>query len=118
MPNNNCFLHTLGFDVCGLVWAIFSCCFEYFLIWCVCLSGADCHSVVHLRTTDRMWDDGNNLGPLEIHNYLSALMYRQRNKFNPLWNSLVLGGVKNGKKYLGVVRFLLSFRVSGVGFLY
>jgi len=59
-----------------------------------------------LIITDYMWDDGNNLGPLEIHNYLNRVMYQRRNKFDPLWNSLVLGGVKNGKKYLGVVTMI------------
>lgn len=53
-----------------------------------------------------MWDDGNSLGPKEVHNYLTRLMYNRRNKFNPLWNSLVLGGVKNGQKYLGSVNLL------------
>ncbi|KAI8012874.1 Proteasome subunit beta type-4 [Camellia lanceoleosa] len=50
-----------------------------------------------------MWDDGNLVGPKEVHNYLTRMMYNRRNKFNPLWNSLVLGGVKNGQKYLGTV---------------
>ena len=53
---------------------------------------------------DNMWDDGNSLGPKEVHNYLKRVMYNRRNKFNPLWNSLVLGGVKNGQKYLGTVK--------------
>lgn len=52
---------------------------------------------------DNMWDDGNSLGPKEVHNYLTRVMYNRRNKFEPLWNSLVLGGVKNGQKYLGMV---------------
>eukprot|EP00252_Welwitschia_mirabilis_P013236 TRINITY_DN29177_c0_g1_i1.p1 TRINITY_DN29177_c0_g1~~TRINITY_DN29177_c0_g1_i1.p1 ORF type:complete len:264 (+),score=42.85 TRINITY_DN29177_c0_g1_i1:296-1087(+) len=55
---------------------------------------------------DNMWDDGNSLGPNEVHNYLNRLMYNRRNKFNPLWNSLVLGGVKNGQKYLGTVNMI------------
>ncbi|XP_024402015.1 proteasome subunit beta type-4 [Physcomitrium patens] len=59
-----------------------------------------------LITNDYMWDDGNNLGPVEIHNYLNRLMYGRRNKFDPLWNSLVLGGVKNGQQYLGVVTMI------------
>jgi 20S proteasome alpha/beta subunit len=54
-----------------------------------------------------MWDDGNSLGPKEIHSYLTRVMYNRRNKFDPLWNSLVLGGVKKGpkgeEKYLGTV---------------
>lgn len=56
-----------------------------------------------------MWDDGNSLGPKEVHNYLTRLMYNRRNKFNPLWNSLVLGGVKNGQKYLGSVDLLKHY---------
>ncbi|XP_026423881.1 proteasome subunit beta type-4-like [Papaver somniferum] len=55
---------------------------------------------------DNMWDDDNSLGPKEIHNYLTRVMYNRRNKFDPLWNSLVICGVKNGKKYLGTVSML------------
>ncbi|PIA32871.1 hypothetical protein AQUCO_04300066v1 [Aquilegia coerulea] len=55
---------------------------------------------------DNMWDDGNSFGPKEIHNYLTRIMYNRRNKFDPLWNSLVLGGVKNGQKYLGTVSMI------------
>ncbi|KAL5982567.1 hypothetical protein ACLOJK_016641 [Asimina triloba] len=47
---------------------------------------------------DNMWDDGNSLGPKEVHSYLNRVMYNRRNKFDPLWNSRVLGGVKNGQK--------------------
>lgn len=55
---------------------------------------------------DNMWDDGNSLGPKEVHNYLNRVMYNRRNKFDPLFNSLVLGGVKNGQKYLGQVSMI------------
>nr|GMC82395.1 proteasome subunit beta type-4-like [Ipomoea batatas] len=58
---------------------------------------------------DNMWDDGNSLGPKEVHNYLTRVMYNRRNKFNPLWNSLILGGVKNGQKYLGTVNPQITF---------
>ncbi|XP_042475112.1 proteasome subunit beta type-4-like [Macadamia integrifolia] len=59
-----------------------------------------------LVLNDNMWDDGNSLGPKEVHNYLTRVMYNRRNKFNPLWNSLVLGGVKKGQKYLGMVSMI------------
>ncbi|CAO2820992.1 unnamed protein product [Amaranthus hypochondriacus] len=55
---------------------------------------------------DNMWDDGNSLGPKEVHSYLTRVMYNRRNKFNPLWNSIILGGVKNGQKYLGTVNMI------------
>jgi hypothetical protein len=64
-----------------------------------------------------MWDDGNSLGPKEIHSYLTRVMYNRRNKFDPLWNSLVLGGVKKGpkgdeEKYLGMVSSFQNINIS------
>ena len=43
--------------------------------------------------------DGHSLGPAEIHEYLSQVMYARRSKMNPLWNSLLVGGVKDGKRW-------------------
>lgn len=43
--------------------------------------------------------DGNALGPSEIHEYLSQVMYARRSKINPLWNSLLVGGFKDGKRW-------------------
>ncbi|WZZ50944.1 hypothetical protein YC2023_051051 [Brassica napus] len=68
-----------------------------------------------LVLNDNMWDDGNSLGPKEVHNYLTRVMYNRRNKFNPLWNTLVLGGVKNGESYLGMVSMIgVSFEDNHV----
>lgn len=79
--------------------------FDYFIItMLVLILNFDCCSL-----NDNMWDDGNSLGPKEVHNYLTRVMYNRRNKFDPLLNSLVLGGVKNGQKYLGVVGIGFSF---------
>ncbi|CDZ96951.1 proteasome endopeptidase complex beta subunit [Phaffia rhodozyma] len=47
--------------------------------------------------------DGHNLGPKEVYSYLSKYMYARRTKMNPLWNSLLVGGVKNGERFLGYV---------------
>ncbi|KAL9678475.1 hypothetical protein QQ045_016319 [Rhodiola kirilowii] len=55
---------------------------------------------------DNMCDDNNSLGPKELLNYLNRVMYDRRNKFDPLWNSLVLGGVKNGQIYLATVNMV------------
>ena len=47
--------------------------------------------------------DGHTLGPAEIHEYLSQVMYARRTKINPLWNSLVVGGFKDGKRCVALV---------------
>lgn len=54
---------------------------------------------------DEEWshDDGIRMGPKQIHAYCSCIMHQRRNKVNPLWNQLVIGGVKNGNKFLGYV---------------
>lgn len=44
--------------------------------------------------------DKNELGPAEIHEYLSRIMYARRSKMNPLWNSILVGGTKDGKRCL------------------
>lgn len=42
--------------------------------------------------------DGHELGPAEIHEYMSQVMYGRRSKLDPLWNSLIIGGFKDGKR--------------------
>ncbi|CAB4313126.1 unnamed protein product [Prunus armeniaca] len=68
-----------------------------------------------LSLYDNMWDDGNSLGPKEVHNYLTRVMYNRRNKFNPLWNSLILGGVKKGQASMIGVNFEDNHVATGFG---
>lgn len=42
--------------------------------------------------------DDHSLGPNEVHEYLSQVMYARRTKINPLWNSLLVGGFKDDKR--------------------
>ena len=42
--------------------------------------------------------DGHDLGPAEVHEYLSRVMYARRSKIDPLWNSLLVGGFRDGKR--------------------
>jgi 20S proteasome subunit beta 7 len=44
-------------------------------------------------------DDGLSLAPEHYHEFLARIMYERRSKSDPLWNSLVVGGHKNGKSY-------------------
>lgn len=52
---------------------------------------------------DFCMDDGHELTPKEIHQYLVRVMYARRNRFDPLWNSIVVAGVRDGKSFLGLV---------------
>jgi 20S proteasome subunit beta 7 len=47
-----------------------------------------------LTTEDYRADDGINLGPQEVYAYLCRVLYNRRNKFDPLWNSLVVAGIE------------------------
>jgi len=42
---------------------------------------------------DENADDGHHLQPKEFFSYLTRIMYNRRNKFDPLFNQLVLAGV-------------------------
>jgi len=53
-----------------------------------------------LMQEDMVHDDGVTLAPSNIHGYLSRVMYNRRSKMNPLWNSLVVGGFRDGESFL------------------
>jgi 20S proteasome subunit beta 7 len=59
--------------------------------------------VSELDTLDACNDDGCSLTPRDIHQYLGRVMYNRRNKFDPLWNELVVAGFRDGKPFLGAV---------------
>ena len=58
-----------------------------------------------LEMTDFCQDDECPRTPKEIYNYLVRVMYNRRNKFDPLWNSLVISGwdYVEKKPFLGCV---------------
>ncbi|KAI9059379.1 proteasome endopeptidase complex beta subunit [Trametes sanguinea] len=59
-----------------------------------------------LTTDEFTYQDGHDLGPAEVHEYLSRVMYARRSKMDPLWNSLLVGGFRDGKRFLGYVDLL------------
>eukprot|EP01111_Echinosteliopsis_oligospora_P017561 TRINITY_DN765_c0_g1_i1.p1 TRINITY_DN765_c0_g1~~TRINITY_DN765_c0_g1_i1.p1 ORF type:complete len:257 (+),score=81.89 TRINITY_DN765_c0_g1_i1:57-827(+) len=59
-----------------------------------------------LVTDDFCRDDGSRLYPQEIYNYLCRVMYQRRNKMDPLWNSIVVAGHRDGESFLGHVDLL------------
>ncbi|KAJ2080776.1 Proteasome subunit beta type-7 [Coemansia sp. RSA 988] len=61
------------------------------------------HKLEDMITHEYDMDDGQTLGTKSVYKYLSNIMYGRRNKFDPLWNAYVVGGIDNGEKVLGFV---------------
>ncbi|KAH7914905.1 nucleophile aminohydrolase [Hygrophoropsis aurantiaca] len=64
------------------------------------------HIMEELTIDENSAQDGHELGPVEIHEYMSQVMYARRSKMDPLWNSLIIGGFKDGKRFLSYVDLL------------
>ena len=61
-----------------------------------------------LDAADFCANDGETRTPAALHSYLTRVLYNRRSKFDPLWNSLVVGGVDagSGEKFLGCIGML------------
>lgn len=61
-----------------------------------------------LNADDFCADDGLRRTPASLCSYLTRVLYNRRSKFDPLWNSLVVGGVDpaDGTPFLGAVSML------------
>jgi len=65
-------------------------------------------------------DDGAAMSPAALHSWLTRMMYQRRSKMDPLWNSVVVAGCRDGKPYLGAstmlgIAFEDNFVASGIG---
>ncbi|XP_078288043.1 proteasome subunit beta type-4 [Rhinoraja longicauda] len=47
--------------------------------------------------------DGHSYSPKAIHSWLTRVMYNRRSRMNPLWNTVIVGGMNNGESFLGYV---------------
>ena len=81
--------------------------------------------MLYFSVEDYCADDGSTLDPAEVHSYLSRVMYGRRSKRDPLWNQVVVAGVKDDKMYevhiVEVTRVchlcvFMSAQMVGVGF--
>lgn len=50
--------------------------------------------------------DGPTMKPKALHCWLTRLMYNRRSRFNPLWLSIIVGGLQDGEPFLGFVNYL------------
>lgn len=41
-------------------------------------------------------NDGLALKPKALYTWLTRVMYNRRNKFDPLWNNYLVGGMQDG----------------------
>ncbi|CAE6377757.1 unnamed protein product [Rhizoctonia solani] len=64
------------------------------------------HHLDNLIIEEDDQEDGHPLGPREIYEYLSRVMYARRSKIDPLWNSMIVGGYKDGQSFMGYVDLL------------
>jgi len=48
-------------------------------------------------------NDGHQYSPESIFSFLRMLLYHRRNKFDPIWNTLVVAGYNADKPFLGYV---------------
>eukprot|EP01147_Barroeca_monosierra_P006495 gene6495-9368_t len=53
-----------------------------------------------LEIENREAQDGHEITPQAVHSYLTRVMYNRRSKFDPLWNTVLVGGMKKGVPYL------------------
>lgn len=53
--------------------------------------------------SDRCAGDGFQYTAPSLHSWLTRVLYNRRSKFNPLWNSLVVGGFAGDEPFLGYV---------------
>ena len=49
------------------------------------------------RIDEECLNDGFTYTPKQLYSWLTRVMYNRRSKFNPLWNTVIVGGVENGE---------------------
>lgn len=59
--------------------------------------------LLQMMVQNDIQDDGHQYSPESIFAFLRMLMYHRRNKFNPLWNILVVAGYTPEKPFLGYI---------------
>lgn len=47
--------------------------------------------------------DGLSIKPAALHCWITRFLYNRRSKIEPLWTNVVIGGIQDGKPFLGAV---------------
>jgi len=64
------------------------------------------HTLAKVMLRETVANDRHTLTTAQIYEYLGRVMYNRRSKFDPYWNSLIVGGFEKGKPFLGYVDLL------------
>eukprot|EP00039_Didymoeca_costata_P018399 m.333299 g.333299 ORF g.333299 m.333299 type:complete len:260 (+) comp17112_c0_seq1:65-844(+) len=56
-----------------------------------------------LEVDNDEWMDGIQVQPKSVFTYMTRVMYNRRSKMNPLWNTVIVGGMNQGEPFLGYV---------------
>lgn len=49
---------------------------------------------------------GVTMKPEALHCWLTRVLYNRRSKFDPLWNTIIVGGMQDGKPFMGCVDYI------------
>ncbi|XP_067832076.1 proteasome subunit beta type-4 [Heptranchias perlo] len=60
-------------------------------------------AIEQMMIDEELLGDGHSYSPKAIHSWLTRVMYNRRCKMNPLWNTVIIGGMSNGESFLGYV---------------
>ncbi|XP_062897789.1 proteasome subunit beta type-4 [Mobula hypostoma] len=60
-------------------------------------------AIEQMMIDEELLGDGHGYSPKAIHSWLTRVMYNRRCKMNPLWNTVVIGGISNNESFLGYV---------------
>uniref|UniRef100_A0A7S2IBD5 Proteasome subunit beta n=1 Tax=Haptolina brevifila TaxID=156173 RepID=A0A7S2IBD5_9EUKA len=77
--------------------------------------------MIDMRATHEFaLDDGASMAPAAMHHWLTRVLYQRRSKMDPLWNSLIIAGFRNGESYLGTsdlygTMYTDNFIATGLG---
>jgi len=59
--------------------------------------------IEQIAIDDMCKDDNIVMSPRSLHSWLTRVLYNRRSKFDPLWTTMVVGGIENGESFLGYV---------------
>jgi 20S proteasome subunit beta 7 len=49
---------------------------------------------------------GETMKPEALHRWLTSYLYNKRSKFDPLWTTIIVGGIQEGKPFLACVNYI------------